>query len=76
MTTASALRSGGCPWSSPVVVDVRRVNDAAMADEVTLQQVRARATAVVAAATTWPEFPALWGQLLGEVWKCLRASGN
>jgi effector-binding domain-containing protein len=46
-----------------------------MDHEVTLQQVQARPTAVVAAATTWPEFPALWGQLLGEVWTCLRASG-
>ena len=34
-----------------------------------------RPTAVVAAATTWQEFPALWGQLLGEVWDCLHAGG-
>jgi effector-binding domain-containing protein len=34
-----------------------------------------RPTAVVAATTTWQEFPALWGQLLGEVWDCLRAGG-
>ena len=30
---------------------------------------------MVAAATTWPEFQTLWGQLLGEVWGCLRAAG-
>ena len=34
-----------------------------------------RPTAVVAAETTWQEFPALWGQLLGEVWDCLHAGG-
>ena len=34
-----------------------------------------RPTAVVAAATTWQEFPSLWGQLLGEVWDCLHAGG-
>ncbi|HEX3715703.1 MAG TPA: GyrI-like domain-containing protein [Trebonia sp.] len=34
-----------------------------------------RPTAVVPAVTTWQEFPALWGQLLGEVWDCLRAGG-
>jgi effector-binding domain-containing protein len=44
-------------------------------DEVTLTTVDARPTAVVAATTTWREFPALWGQLLGEVWDCLRAGG-
>jgi effector-binding domain-containing protein len=44
-------------------------------DEVSLTEVGARATAVVAARTTWPDFPALWGQLLGEVWDCLRAGG-
>ena len=38
-------------------------------------QGEARPTAVVAAATTWAEFPTLWGQLLGEVWDCLRAGG-
>ncbi len=35
----------------------------------------ARPTAVVAAATTWPEFPARWQQLLDQVWACLRAGG-
>lgn len=35
----------------------------------------ARPTAVRKASTTWPEFPALWPQLSGEVWDCLRAGG-
>ena len=43
--------------------------------EVTVADVPARRTMVIAAATTWPEFPTLWGQLLGEVWGCLRAGG-
>ena len=29
-------------------------------------------TAVVAAATTWAEFPQAWGPMLGEVWTFLR----
>lgn len=37
--------------------------------------VESRPTAVVATTTTWPEFPALWGRLLGEVWDCLHAAG-
>jgi effector-binding domain-containing protein len=43
--------------------------------EVTAMDVQERPTAVVAAATTWPQFPTLWGQLLGQVWDCLRAAG-
>jgi len=43
--------------------------------EVTVADVPARRAAVIAAATTWQEFPTLWGQLLGEVWGCLRAGG-
>ncbi len=43
--------------------------------EVSLADVGSRPTAVVAATTTWPQFPRLWGQLLGEVWDCLRAGG-
>ncbi|MFY9933063.1 MAG: GyrI-like domain-containing protein [Streptosporangiaceae bacterium] len=43
--------------------------------EVSLAEVGSSRTAVVAARTTWREFPALWGQLLGEVWECLRAGG-
>jgi effector-binding domain-containing protein len=43
--------------------------------DVTEADVPARPTAVVAATTTWEEFPTLWGKLLDEVWQCLRASG-
>lgn len=43
--------------------------------EIALADVPARRTAVVAATTTWQEFPALWRELSGEVWQCLRASG-
>jgi effector-binding domain-containing protein len=32
-------------------------------------------TAVVAAETTWSDFPALWRALLAEVWAFLRGSG-
>ena len=46
-----------------------------MSYHVTVTEAEARPTAVVAAATTWPEFPALWKQLLDEVWACLRAGG-
>jgi effector-binding domain-containing protein len=46
-----------------------------VAYEVAFHEVPARATAVVRAATTWDEFPALWGRMLGEVWACLNASG-
>jgi effector-binding domain-containing protein len=42
---------------------------------VTVAEVAARPTAVVAAITTWQEFPTLWRQLLDEVWACLRANG-
>ncbi len=43
--------------------------------EVTVVDVSARPTAVVAATTTWQEFPTLWRQLLDEVRACLRAGG-
>ncbi len=43
--------------------------------EVAVVDVEARPTAVVAEATTWRDFPALWGQLSSEVWDCLRAGG-
>ena len=46
-----------------------------MSHEVTVVDVAARPTAVVAATTTWQEFPALWKELLDEVWTCLRAAG-
>jgi effector-binding domain-containing protein len=32
-------------------------------------------TAVIRESTTWERFPALWGQLLGEVWQFVRAHG-
>ena len=41
----------------------------------TVRDVEARRTVVVAEVTTWQDFPGLWGQLLGEVWDCLRAGG-
>ena len=43
--------------------------------EVSLTDVESRPTAVVTATTTWQDFPALWGQLLGGVWDCVRAGG-
>ena len=43
--------------------------------EVQLAATGSLRTAVVAATTSWPEFPRLWGQLLGEVWDCLRTGG-
>jgi effector-binding domain-containing protein len=46
-----------------------------MTYEVRVVDVSARPTAVVAATTTWQEFPTLWGKLLDEVWACLRAGG-
>ncbi|WP_198536005.1 MULTISPECIES: GyrI-like domain-containing protein [Pseudofrankia] len=46
-----------------------------MSYQVTVEEVRARPTAVVAATTTWAEFPALWGTLLDDVWTSVRAAG-
>ena len=46
-----------------------------MGYQVTVVDVPARRTAVIPAATTWQEFPVLWGELLGEVLECLRAGG-
>ncbi|HEV2239086.1 MAG TPA: GyrI-like domain-containing protein [Ktedonobacterales bacterium] len=43
--------------------------------QVTVADVPARPTAVVAATTTWQEFPTLWREMLDEVWACLRAGG-
>jgi effector-binding domain-containing protein len=45
-----------------------------MKHAVTVRDVDARPTAVVAATTTWREFPALWKPMLDEVWACLRAA--
>jgi len=46
-----------------------------MSYQVTVAAVPARPTAVVAATTTWQEFPRLWKELLDDVWACLRAGG-
>jgi effector-binding domain-containing protein len=43
--------------------------------DVRVVDVDARPTVVVAVATTWREFPALWGPLLDEVWAAVRARG-
>ena len=52
-----------------------RGDDGQVDHEVRLTEVGSRRTAVVAARTTWQDFPALWGKLLGEVWECLHAGG-
>ena len=44
----------------------------AMAVEVTVKTVEPTPTAVVAAATTWAEFPHMWGPMLDKVWSFLR----
>jgi effector-binding domain-containing protein len=46
-----------------------------MRHQVTVADVVARPTAVVAATTTWQAFPTLWRELLDEVWASLRAGG-
>src|SRR5580698_202531 len=50
----------------------RRRRLRAMAVEVTMQAVDPAPTAVVAAATTWAEFPKIWGPMLDQVWSFLR----
>jgi effector-binding domain-containing protein len=42
---------------------------------VSVVTVAASPTAVVAAATTWADFPALWRPMLDEVWGFLRGGG-
>ncbi len=44
----------------------------AMTVEVTVKTVEPAPTAVVAAATTWAEFPKMWGSMLDKVWSFLR----
>jgi effector-binding domain-containing protein len=44
----------------------------AMTVAVTAKTVEPTPTAVVAAATTWAEFPKTWGPMLDEVWSFLR----
>jgi effector-binding domain-containing protein len=41
---------------------------------VTVKTVEPTPTAVVAAATTWAEFPALWGPMLNRVWGFIRGA--
>ena len=43
-----------------------------MTAEVTVKSVEATPTAVVAAATTWAQFPTIWRPMLDEVWGFLR----
>jgi effector-binding domain-containing protein len=43
-----------------------------MTVDVTAKAVEPTPTAVVMAATTWEEFPKMWGPMLGEVWSFLR----
>ena len=43
-----------------------------MSAEVTVQTIKPTPTAVVAAATTWAEFPSMWGPMLDMVWGFLR----
>jgi effector-binding domain-containing protein len=42
--------------------------------DVTIVAAPATPTAVVAQATSWEEFPGLWGKLLDEVWGFVRGS--
>jgi effector-binding domain-containing protein len=44
----------------------------AMDAEVTVKTVEPTPTAVVTAATTWAEFPKMWGPMLDQVWTFLR----
>ena len=43
-----------------------------MTVEVIVKTVEPTPTAVVAAAATWAEFPAMWGPMLDKVWSFLR----
>jgi effector-binding domain-containing protein len=43
-----------------------------MSADVTVKMVEPMPTAVVVAATTWAEFPRLWGPMLDKVWAFLR----
>jgi effector-binding domain-containing protein len=45
----------------------------AVSVEVRLRSVEPIPTAVVAAATTWAQFPAAWGPMLDEVWDFVRS---
>jgi effector-binding domain-containing protein len=45
-----------------------------MDHSVSIVTTAATPTAVIAQATTWAEFPTLWGRLLGDVWTFLRTT--
>jgi effector-binding domain-containing protein len=45
-----------------------------MTGEVTVKAVEPTPTAVVMAATTWAEFPKMWGPMLDKVWTFLRGN--
>ncbi len=47
-----------------------------MTVEVTAKTVEPTPTAVVAATTTWAEFPKMWGPMLDEVWSFLRCDAR
>ena len=47
-----------------------------MVGDVVELTVEERPTAVIAAATSWKEFPQLWRALLGEVWDTVRGDGE
>jgi effector-binding domain-containing protein len=44
--------------------------------DVTVTVVAARPTAVIAATTTWRDFPAQWKPMLDQVYACLRRNGS
>jgi effector-binding domain-containing protein len=47
-----------------------------MGSDVKVMTVAERPTAVVAAVTTWQEFPARWKPMLDQVYACLRRHGS
>ena len=47
-----------------------------MVGDVIELMVEERPTAVIAAVTSWEEFPRLWGALLGEVWETVRGDAE
>jgi len=55
-----------------VLVPTARRTLCAVPVEVTVKTIDPTPTAVVAAATTWAEFPAMWGPMLDKVWSFLR----
>jgi effector-binding domain-containing protein len=54
----------------------RLTMEAPVPPDVTVTVVSERPTAVVAAATTWPDFPAQWKPMLDQVYACLRRNGS